>query len=127
MPSSPAAGPGQTLHQLSASPRVLRWIGAMTEALDEPLLLVDARGRLLKSNAAAERELGSRHLLVRHDGQVRAAHAGDERSFRASLAAAARTGRRRRWRGGAVLVTPVARDGASEGDPPLLLLVLRRA
>lgn len=111
---------------LAASPRVLSWIAAMAEALAVPLLLVDEEGRLLNANMAGARELAQGRLLRRDGEHVRAAAAASRDDFAAVLKSVAADHRRQAWQGGAVSISPVAREprrGAASA-PALLLLVL---
>lgn len=120
MRPDPGSEPLATLHRLQASPRVQGWLEAMTDALEVPLLLVDASGRLLNANPAGQHELDRGTLLVRRGHAqpvVVPAQARLARSFAAALAGAARSGRRRRWQQGAVLVAPLAPEPGALAPP----------
>jgi DNA-binding CsgD family transcriptional regulator len=90
-----------------------------------PLLLVDGEGRLLNANMAGARELAQGRLLKREGEHVRAAAAADRASFGEVLQRAAADHRRQAWQGGAVSVSPVAREPRrGEGTAPALLLLV---
>lgn len=108
-----AATPSNVI-PMKASPRLLSWVAAMTEALTLPLLLVRDDGSLIETNMAGRRELERARWLALRAERVVAARTERGDSLAAAMRQAVRQQARVEW--------PVKRDAGALQEGPLIII-----
>lgn len=125
---APPTAYGQRPERRHASSLSSRWLSLVLEEFDHGVLLLDATGRVLHSNLAAQRALDEHHPLVIRNRQLRAADPCNELELLDALQSAERLGRRCLLRLGSdehranIVIVPLNRNVSQAA----VLLVLER-